>query len=233
VSIRVLKKWCLETAREAEGTIRIVPGYCWSRAPDLPRLGFPPIPRRPRVCHESLRTVARDKRGCRETPNVLSEQARRAVGVDTGRYSSRHLHLSQHARERQPGVRKDLQQWHLHRTQSQRDAAPEVPGWTLVSLVEQSASPPNTARTEATPWVRNPRVVAQVQRRSEGFQGRKRSTPSSERSRALICSPKANPVRAPFAPITRWQGTMRQMGFVALARPTARAELCNSRPNAP
>src|SRR5450432_152233 len=34
--------------------------------------------------------------------------------------------------------------------------------------------------------------------------------------------PPPNPVRAPDAPITRWQGMMMQIGFLPLAAPTAR-----------
>ena len=46
--------------------------------------------------------------------------------------------------------------------------------------------------------------------------------PSSESRRSLISSPPANPVNFPEAPITRWHGTMMEIGFFPFAAPTAR-----------
>ena len=39
----------------------------------------------------------------------------------------------------------------------------------------------------------------------------------------FFSSPQAYPVSEPFAPITRWQGTMMLIGFFPFAAPTARA----------
>ena len=50
-------------------------------------------------------------------------------------------------------------------------------------------------------------------------------TPSCSRSQRLRPRPPAKPVRAPFAPTTRWQGTMMLHGFIPTAAPTARTAL--------
>ena len=46
--------------------------------------------------------------------------------------------------------------------------------------------------------------------------------PSCSSSQRLRSSPPPKPVSAPFAPTTRWQGTMMGIGFFPLAAPTAR-----------
>ena len=49
------------------------------------------------------------------------------------------------------------------------------------------------------------------------------SAPSCTRSQRLVSNPPPNPVRSPFDPMTRWQGTMIGIGFFPFAAPTARA----------
>ena len=50
-------------------------------------------------------------------------------------------------------------------------------------------------------------------------------TPSCASSQRLRSTPPAYPVSAPFAPITRWHGTITATGFCPLARPAARTAL--------
>jgi hypothetical protein len=45
--------------------------------------------------------------------------------------------------------------------------------------------------------------------------------PSNTNSRRFSSKPPPKPVNDPFAPITRWQGTITEMGFAPFASPTA------------
>ena len=48
---------------------------------------------------------------------------------------------------------------------------------------------------------------------------------SRAKSAAFACRPPAKPVSDPSEPMTRWQGTMIDNGFLPLASPTAREAL--------
>jgi len=48
--------------------------------------------------------------------------------------------------------------------------------------------------------------------------------PSRVNRKAFASRPPAKPVKAPDAPMTRWQGAMIEIGFLPLAAPTARTD---------
>ena len=99
---------------------------------------------------------------------------------------------------------------------------PDDPSVFVAYRRRTAGRPPTWPRPTGQPDRASHSPSSASRRAWAGGRRRRRSAPSCRSSHSLRSTPQPYPVSDPSAPITRWHGTMIEIGLRPLASPTAR-----------